>query len=167
MTKPQDSSVRASTTGGGVQHHSIFGWANEKAEAAVSETRLQSQRAITTSYAKHAAGAKMPGDPAPRKVSDVKIKANAGNNIFGAEPARAPKAPTRRQQEMSGSNIFGGAASAPARRPASAHKSKELSGNSGIFGDDGGASYQARPTTPSVRITQPAGGKSTFSFGDS
>lgn len=69
---------------------------------------------------------------------------------------------SRRANELRGNNIFGAANDRPGSKQVSSNKAKELRGNTGIFGDDG---VGGRPTTPSVRVSQPAGGRSTITFG--
>jgi hypothetical protein len=78
--------------GGGAQTHSIFGWADEKVEVVVSETRSQGIRgsAAPASENRPAAGFKAATEDAPaeRKVNETKLKDIQGHNIFDNGDAR-------------------------------------------------------------------------------
>ena len=75
--------------GGGHQTHSIFGWADEKAEKAVTETRAQADRTWNSKPdMKEAAGVatKTSGEmDTGRKVAEHKIKDIQGHNIFNPD----------------------------------------------------------------------------------
>ena len=73
------------------------------------------------------------------------------------------KTHNRRAKELQGSNIFADSNDNLSKRQVSSSKKMEISGHSGIFGDDGGVAYKA--STPSLRVSQPAGGRSTITFG--
>ena len=90
----RDGSAKASAgtakSGGGAQHHSIFGWADEKAQKATTENRDQSSRTWDTTSsgnAKTAAGMKTKTEEAPKhKVAESKLKDMKGHNIFAHSP---------------------------------------------------------------------------------
>ena len=71
------------------------------------------------------------------------------------------KTGSRRVKEMQGNNIFTLSDDGP-KKDVSANKHKEMRGHSGIFGDDGAG---VRISSPSLKVSQPAGGRSTFTFG--
>jgi hypothetical protein len=75
-------------SGGGAQHHSIFGWADEKAQKATTENRFQSNRAWNSeTTTKEPAGTKTRTEEAPQhKVADNKLKDMKGHNIFANSP---------------------------------------------------------------------------------
>ena len=68
----------------------------------------------------------------------------------------------RRAKEMQGSNIFAIANENVSKKEVSAYKAKEMSGNSGIFGDDGAS---ARASSKISKVPNPPGGRSTITFG--
>jgi len=156
--------------GGGQQHHSIFGWADEKAETPVSESHFQSSRTVTSEqHDRPAAGVatKKEADP-DRKVAENKLKDIAGHNIFNAgeiPESKSSHVNEKRIKEMQGSGIFSNISDEGERKDVSALKAKELQGNTGIFGDDGSAERGEKATAPSLRVSQPAGGKSSITFG--
>jgi len=73
----------------------------------------------------------------------------------------------KRIKEMQGSNIFELGNEALAKKEVSQYKSRELQGNSGILGDasTGMAENGAKSPYSGVRVSQPAGGRSSISFG--
>eukprot|EP00192_Tetraselmis_astigmatica_P014885 CAMPEP_0117653870 /NCGR_PEP_ID=MMETSP0804-20121206/3431_1 /TAXON_ID=1074897 /ORGANISM="Tetraselmis astigmatica, Strain CCMP880" /LENGTH=179 /DNA_ID=CAMNT_0005460093 /DNA_START=664 /DNA_END=1203 /DNA_ORIENTATION=+ len=172
-----DGSTQAHTgtgrgSGGGQQTHSIFGWADEKAEKAVTENRAQSERTWGSKPdTKAAAGVmtKKEGEiDTSRKVAESKIKDIQGHNIFNATTEDAPTkgsyhTDARRIKEIQGNDIFKIAGDDLGKKSVSSNKAKELKGNTGIFGDDGASPYTKR--TQSLKCSQPAGGRSTITFG--
>mmetsp|Transcript_22065 Transcript_22065/g.55561 ORF Transcript_22065/g.55561 Transcript_22065/m.55561 type:complete len:178 (-) Transcript_22065:166-699(-) len=168
-TTQQRGSARAS--GGGAQTHSIFGWADEKPEQAVSETRSQGMRVSAAGEQTRPAAGYKADDAAvaERKVNATKLKDIQGHNIFEGDDAPAANVHVheKRNKDMQGSNIFELANEAVAKKEVSQNKSKELEGNSGIFGDASTGAAQSAPKSQhsSVRVRQPAGGTSTISFG--
>jgi len=104
-TTQQRGSARAS--GGGAQTHSIFGWADEKPEQAVSETRSQGMRVSAAGEQTRPAAGYKADDAAvaERKVNATKLKDIQGHNIFEGDDAPgarfAAHLPTSSQFEFS------------------------------------------------------------------
>lgn len=87
----KDGSAKSSSGSrptGGKQTHSVFGWANEKAEKPTTEARSQSERAMSSKLSdKQAAGVRTVMTEAPNhKVAESKIRDMQGHNIFAHSP---------------------------------------------------------------------------------
>lgn len=156
--------------GGGKQTHSIFGWADDEVvKKPLSETRAQAEAALKPGVDKPAAGApRKTEEEVHVKVDGRKLQDIAGHNIFNVDEETAPSAGMdhqKRVKEMQGNDIFAIASQPREAKDVSNFKARELKGNTGIFEGYDGNAPSARPTTPSLRVSQPAGGRSTITFG--